>query len=213
LLGYYSLLFEISRDRAGIATPPDKPGTPSRFPWINKGTNRAEVGVQIPLSQILIEQHAIELRKQRVEEYEKKHRNKVAELIKQAEAWNKKALLKLIEIDKSFMFEPWAKKLILEVDHGDEIRSKRNFFRSLGKALIEDIKNKRDSPYKDKIDTLKLLYSKTHPFGKAIREILKIPEGREIILQSILNRGFLPLDEFSDSEYFMKFLRRNKIID
>jgi hypothetical protein len=170
------------------------------------------------LSEVLIESHALTLRQQKVEEYDndKKHRKKVAELIEEAEDGKKTALLKLIEIDNSFMFEPWAKFIILQTDHDEDIKKKRSFFSMLGDALKVGIP-KKETPYKKEISDLQLLFSKDFVFKDfppgIMRELIKTPKGKKLILELIDKSGFGPKDKWTNTDYFTKFLRRHKIID
>ena len=136
------------------------------------------------------------LRLSKVMAYEFKNKKKVADFIKQAKEGSKLALLKLVAIDKTFLGERFAMRIICDA----EIAKDKIFFNELAKAVS---KIPRNSPNDNLIADLEGIFLNDPSLRK--RSTIKL-------LFEKLNENQIIGDNLSDPDYDIKMLKRHGIL-
>jgi hypothetical protein len=144
-------------------------------------------------------------RKQIIKKHEYKKNEQVQKLIEKAQSGDDRSFFKLITIDKSFLFEPWA-KLKFAFAYIDD---NSLFFENLSDAIR---KKSKKSPNEEKLKFLKNILEENDgkiagliQNQKICKTFLNIlfqvegPKGKEHIIP----------ESFSDHDYFRKWLKRN----
>lgn len=136
-----------------------------------------------------------------LDRYEKKHKTGYFDNIEAARNGNNRLLYRLLKWDKSWIAIDWVKKRIIEA----QVKYDDDFLRNIGEAF-QSLPGFRSKPRKD-IELIEKLkkFADFYGYGKGELEPIKG-------MHDYLTDKVIVEDEKYDFNYFVKWLRRHKVI-